>query len=260
MYRFLLSARWLGFAVFVIALAGVSIQLGFWQFGKMDDREARTAAIQEYFAADPVPLDQVAPAGTGVSRADEWRRVTVEGTYDPIHEITVKFVSRDGRPGVDVVTPLLLDDGTAVLVNRGFMVTQRTNTRPDDVPPAVSGTVRATGWLRVDNGAGPSATSVDDGQVRAISSTGLADHVPYELRSGYLNLQEQSPEQVGLEAEPQPDLGSGPHFFYGLQWWFFALLALVGYFWFARIEKRDGRPDLEQVEAERDQASATRSA
>jgi hypothetical protein len=36
----------------------------------------------------------------------------------------------------------------------------------------------------------------------------------------------------------QPDLGNGPHFFYGLQWWFFGLLAVFGFFYLAYDERK----------------------
>lgn len=239
--RFLGSARWVGFAVFVIALSAVCIQLGFWQFHKLDDRHVRNELVREHLGTAPVPLDDVVPAGEDVEPGQEWTVVTVSGTYDVKREVTVKFVNRDGRPGIDVLTPLVLDDGTAVLVDRGFVETQRTNVRPDVLPEPPDGVVEVTGWLRVDSTASSQATHVDEGQVRAISSRGLADHVPYDLRSGYVNLQEQAPSSEGLEAEPRPDLGQGPHFFYGLQWWFFAALAIVGYGWFARAERQERR-------------------
>ena len=37
-----------------------------------------------------------------------------------------------------------------------------------------------------------------------------------------------------------PDLGEGPHFFYGLQWWFFGLLAVFGFCYLAYDEWRGG--------------------
>lgn len=233
-YRFLLTPRWIGFALFVAVLSGVSIQLGIWQFHKLHDRQDRNAQIREFLAADPMPLDEVVARGSDVTPGQEWRRVTAVGRFDVRHVITVKFVSRDGRPGVDVVTPLVLADGSAVLVNRGFLETIRTNQRPTDIPAPPQGIVEVTGWLRPDNGAGPDATRVSGGQVRAIAADGIARSVPYDLRDGFMN--QQQPEPTGLEVEPRPDLGQGPHFFYGLQWWFFAALAIVGYLWFARIE------------------------
>ncbi len=35
-----------------------------------------------------------------------------------------------------------------------------------------------------------------------------------------------------------PDLGNGPHFFYGLQWWFFGVLAVFGFFYLAYDERK----------------------
>jgi cytochrome oxidase assembly protein ShyY1 len=151
-------------------------------------------------------------------------------------------MTRDGAPGVDVVTPLVLPDGTAVLVDRGWMPTDNTGARPDSIAAPPSGAVTVTGWLRPNNGAGRDAVRPNDGQVRAISSAGLSSFVGRELRDGFLNLRSQSPKAAGsLQLEPKPDLGQGPHFFYALQWWFFALLAVSGYVYFAVVEQRERR-------------------
>jgi cytochrome oxidase assembly protein ShyY1 len=240
-YRFMLSARWIGFAIFVVLLAAICTRLGFWQMHKLELRFDRNDTITAHFKADPVDLSSALPAGREVDKTTEWTRVRATGTYDLEHQVTVKFSTRDGAPGVDVVTPLVLDSGSAVLVDRGWMETQNNVSHPD-VPDPTTGEVTIEGWLRQDNGAGGGAVRPNDGQVRAISSDGMADYVPYELVDGYVNLQKQSPAPTaGLTAEPKPELGQGPHFFYALQWWFFALLAVVGYFWFARAEAKERR-------------------
>lgn len=241
MYRFVLSARWIGFAVFVLLLAAICTRLGFWQLDKLDQRLDRNKVVTKHFAAAPIDLQAALPDGTKVDKANEWTRVTAVGTYDLDSQVTVKFVTRDGAPGADVVTPFVLASGQAVLVNRGWVATDNNVTKPD-APAPPSGEVAIEGWLRKNSGAGTNATVPSEGQIRAISSTVLADHVPYELVNGYINLQKQTPEPAtGLTPEPQPDLGQGPHFFYALQWWFFALLALVGYLWFARVEAKERR-------------------
>ena len=96
-----------------------------------------------------------------------------------------------------------------------------------------------------------------DGQVRSISSVGVGSTLPYPVRSGYLNLRGQTGGTGGLELEPEPDLGGGPHFFYGLQWWFFAALAIGGFVWFARAEWLERRrPDARTDDQARDTSSA----
>lgn len=242
MPRFLLTRRWIGFALFVIVLAGVCTRLGFWQIHRLEHRLDSNKVTRQHFAADPVPLDHVVARGEGVPDDQQWRRVTATGTYDVDRQVTVKFMTRDGAPGVDVVTPLVLSDGTAVLVDRGWMPTDNTGDRPDSIAAPPSGTVTVTGWLRPNNGADRGAVTPNDGQVRAISSKGLASYVGHDLRDGFLNLRSQSPKAAeSLELEPKPDLGQGPHFFYALQWWFFALLAVSGYVYFAIVERRERR-------------------
>ncbi|MEG9225481.1 SURF1 family cytochrome oxidase biogenesis protein [Aeromicrobium sp. Sec7.5] len=236
-----MSRRWIGFGIFVVALAGVCVQLGAWQFDKLTERENRNALVTEHLAIDPVELDSVAPAGQRLDPDQEWTVATATGRYDLDRQVTVKYVSRDGRPGVDVLTPLVLDDGTALLVNRGFVETPRSATAPSDLPDPATTTVEVTGWLRPNSGATGEAIRVSDAQVRAISSDGLADHVPYDLRDGYLNLQDQSTGPGLLDPEPRPELGPGTHLAYGLQWWFFGALALTGFVWFAHAERQDRR-------------------
>lgn len=243
MYRFVLSARWIGFAVFVVLLAAICTRLGFWQMDKLDQRLDRNDLVTKHFAADPVDLLTALPDGTKVDRSNEWTRVTATGRYDVDRELTVKFMTRDGAPGANVVTPLILANGEGVLIDRGWTATDNNVSKPD-VPAPPTGEVTVEGWLRQNNGAGDSATVPSDGQIRAISSTKLADYVPYRLVNGYVNLQKQTPppdEATALAVEPEPELGQGPHFFYALQWWFFALLAVVGYFWFARAEAKERR-------------------
>lgn len=242
---FLLSRRWIGFALFVIVLAGVCTRLGFWQIHRLEIRLDTNRIVERHLAADPVPLSTALPEGEQVDEDSAWTRVLATGTYDVEHQVTVRFTTRDGAPGVDVVTPLVRPDGTAVLVDRGWLQTTNTSARPATVPAPPAGTVTVMGWLREDSGADEGAVVPLDGQVRAISSRAIAKVVPYELTSGYLNLRTQSPAAAEpLQLEPAPELGQGPHFFYALQWWFFAALAVVGWFWFARdeLKARRARP------------------
>ena len=59
---------------------------------------------------------------------------------------------------------------------------------------------------------------------------------------GFVSLERESPQpQQALVPVELPDLGEGPHFFYGLQWWFFAALALFGFGYLAWDEQRKAR-------------------
>lgn len=251
MYGFLLSRRWLAFGLVVVVLAGVCVRMGLWQWGKLDDRQQRNALVRTNLDAEPLPLDDIVGVDEEVDAEREWARVTAAGRYDVAEELTVKFVQRDGAAGVEVLTPLRLDDGTALLVDRGWLATDRSGDRPDDIPPPPAGEVEVSGWLRADSGADETAVLPAAGQVRAVSSDALADELGYPLRDGYVELRDSSPAPTtALAPEPEPDLGQGPHFFYALQWWFFGGLAVVGFAWFARAEgadRRVGRPQAKAI-------------
>lgn len=233
----MLSLRWLGFALFVVVLAGVCVRLGNWQFDRLHERRADNAIVREHMGENPVPIDDVVgPDADAVPETSEWTSVTATGNYDPGHQVIEKYQTRDS-PGVEIVTPLVTKSGTAVLVDRGWMESPNNTADVDDIPAPTTGTVTVTGWIRVDSGAEDSAVQPSDGQVRAISSAGIETELPYQAYPGFVNLQEQHPSvDGGLEPEPKPDLGDGPHFFYALQWYFFAGLAVFGWFYFAWTE------------------------
>ncbi len=242
MYRFLLSRRWLGLALAVLLLATLCVRLGFWQLSRLHERLAENAVIERNMSADPVPVASVAGAGESVGESDEWRQVTATGRYDAGQQLMVRYQTNGQARGVDVLVPLVTADGTAVLVDRGFFESPAGTPDPADVPAPPDGEVTVTGWLREDSTASSSATVASEGTVRAVSSSALADSLPYPVGSGWVQAQEESPPPVEALTGPEPpELDSGPHFFYALQWWFFALLALTGYVYFAWDEAHPGR-------------------
>ena len=251
MYRFLLSARWLGFAAVVAVVAVVSARLGLWQWEKLDERKATNAVTEVNLEAPAVGWSQVMAPGRNPDEKDLWRQVQVIGTYDATEQVTVKYQVRDGSRGVDVVTPLVTDEGTAVLVDRGWLAAEGTSA-PTDLPAPPSGEVTVTGWLQPDSGADSGAVTPTDGQVRAISSEGFTEALPYPVAGGHLLLLDELPAPATpLEPADDPDLGQGPHLFYGLQWFFFGALAVVGYVWFAWLEVHP-RPPRRTTSAEDD--------
>lgn len=239
-WRFLLSRRWLLFFVAVVVLAGGTWWLGEWQFGRLDEREARNAVIEDNAHADPVPLAEVLAPGEGVAADEEYTVVEATGTYDAANTLVVRYRTRDGAPGVQVVVPLLTAGGPALVVDRGWLAYDGPPERAlDEVPAPPAGEVSVTGWVRAD-GEGDS-TEVSDGGMRAISSAEIGEALDLEVYGGFVQaLSEEPPPAEALEPPEDPDTGEGPHFFYGLQWWFFGVLALGGFAYLAWDERQHG--------------------
>lgn len=235
--RFLLSRRWITFFLVVIALAYGAFRLGEWQFHRLQDREHSNAVTERNMATAPVPVRDVLAVGRPVSPEDEWRHVTAKGHYADAQTIVVRYQTRDGESGVDVVTPLVTDDGTALLVNRGWLATGNVGLTRPAVPPAPSGEVTLTGWVRAD--ATGDSTQVADRSTRAISSQAIGPTLPFRLYSGFVEADRQTPpDSAKLEDPEPPDLGNGPHLFYGIQWWFFAALAIFGFVYLVWDERK----------------------
>src|SRR5688572_22383598 len=116
MYRFALSPRWLLGHVLVAALVVFTASLGFWQLRRLDERRDLNALVRERSAEPVTPVEDVLAAGEDTA---EWRRVEVSGRYDHGGEVLVRNRVHDGTAGYHVLTPVVADDGPAVVVNRG---------------------------------------------------------------------------------------------------------------------------------------------
>jgi cytochrome oxidase assembly protein ShyY1 len=238
--RFLVSRRWVVFALVVVFLAWVAWRLGEWQFHRLDDRKERNAIIERNEKAGADPVGEVMAPGEPVAAADEWRIVEATGTYAVDDTVIVRYRTREGEAGVDVVVPLETTDGTTLLVDRGWYATDNRGATRADVPEPPSGEVTVTGWVRRD--AEGDSTEVDDLSTRAVSSERIGEALGREVLGGWVDLRSESPEpETPLTPVEMPDLDNGPHFFYGLQWWFFGVLAIFGFFYLIYDEWRGGR-------------------
>jgi len=238
-WRFLLSRRWVLFALTVAGLVAGTIWLGNWQFDRLTDRKADNAVVRANETKDPVPVGDVLAVGRAVAENDEWRLVEATGTYAAAETVVVRYRSRDQASGVDVLVPLVTADGPALLVDRGFLEARPDGTDRSGVPTPPAGEVTVTGWVRAD-GTGDS-TAVDDLSTRAVSSVEIGEALGRDVYGGFVELRaEDGSPAEGLEPVELPELNNGPHFFYGLQWWFFGVLAVFGFCYLALDERKRG--------------------
>lgn len=244
-FRFLLTRRWVLFALVVGVLCYATWWLGEWQFGRLADRKDSNAVIRANEDLAATPVEDVLAAAGEVDEDDEWRLVTATGTYDTDNTVIVRYRTRDGQSGVDAVVPLVTADGTALLVDRGWMASDNQGASPTDLPEPPEGEVTVEGWVRAD--ASGDSTAVDDHSTRAISSAEIGPEIAQPVFGGFVQLKSEDGEPAaGLEPVELPELNNGPHFFYGLQWWFFGVLAVFGFCYLAFDEWRSGRRDEDE--------------
>ena len=241
-YRFLLKPRWILSHVFVIVAVVMMVNLGFWQLTRLNERKSSNEVVTSAMKQAPQPLAAVLPNGTAstseqVKEAD-YKPVYATGLYRADEQILVTNRTNNGSPGYWVVTPLVLPDGTAIAVNRGWIPYSYTadGSWEDFAPP--KGTVTVQGLMRQSqvretNGLVSSPKDSDIGTLRTLARLDigrLAQQINEQLIPGYISLRAQDPAQGELPVPvPLPELSQGPHLGYALQWVAFSLLTIIVY-------------------------------
>lgn len=225
-----------GSIVFVLLgslFAIICLRLGFWQLSRLSERKALNRELSSRAMTAPVPLNQV-PPDTG---AAHFRRVHVTGVYDFDHEIYVTNRTRDGSPGVQLVTPLKVPGtDTAVLVTRGWvyapdgMTIERKRWRE---PDSLTAEAFVENFIHAD---GKPKLAGRDRSFRWLDETTLAQEFPYPIAAYHLILISGG-AAPGANVPPRldvPSLDEGPHQSYAIQWFSFAAISIFGMILFMR--------------------------
>jgi cytochrome oxidase assembly protein ShyY1 len=210
---FLLRTRWLvGHVIIMLLVIGMWL-LSQWQLNRLEDRRERNTAVEAELAAQP--LKAMPPPNS-----PNYRTVELTGTWDASGTKLLRYPIREGAPGYEVLTPLVLATGERILVDRGWIpLDQGKFLKPADSAPA--GTTTVAGWFRTakrgdenvgrNDVAAPTITKITEPWVQARPGTDTA--------AGAV---------APIPIDP-PDLGEGPHWSYFLQWISFCIIAIGGW-------------------------------
>ncbi len=213
----------------IAALAGVALMssLGFWQLRRADYKlalQAQWATAERAAAVEVRRHDDLAPVALHLPA-----RVRVLGRFDDARAVWLDNRPQDGRAGFFLISPLRLEDGSWLLVNRGWAArdpADRTRT------PAVA---RRDGEQVIDGMA-----LADVGRLFSLGPATFAaplpaiwqnlDYAEFEHASGLaierLVVQQTSETADGLERHwSAPSFGVDMHRGYAVQW--FSLAGLI---------------------------------
>ncbi|MCX4748050.1 SURF1 family protein [Kitasatospora sp. NBC_01287] len=240
MYRFLLTARWLGGTVLALVAIAVCLWLGSWQLSRFEGRVS-----SHHTAAPAAPGGSAQPAAgpletvlggpqAQVSTTTLGRAVAATGQYDAAHQLLVPDRALDGRQGYYVLTPLRTATGRAVAVVRGWLP----GSPGAAVPAPPTGQVTVEGRLQASETSDTSGAvngGLPTGQLGMISPATLVNLLPYPVYDGWVAA---DGVPAGLTAVPttQPDGGNGldarafQNLGYTLEWFVFA--GFVCFMWF----------------------------
>lgn len=225
--------RWI-LAIVIGLLISVSfVRLAFWQLDRLDERREMNTTIEARSSGPARPLESILGQYGGDVDAMVFRRAIVEGTYMRDDELFSIGRTIHTQPATLVATPLALDDGTVLIVVRGF-VPANTSGPPAEGYEPPGARVALVG--RIDDGedgARIGEPEPPDGVLRSLSRLDLeyidqwmeGDVLPISLL-----LEEQVPSNLeGVPVQvPTEELSEGSHLGYAVQWFAFAIIVFVG--------------------------------
>ncbi|GAA1490600.1 SURF1 family protein [Brachybacterium sacelli] len=212
----------------VLLASAICVSLGFWQFGRFEGKRDAAAVIESHYEAEPVPLADVLPSPDfSFGATDDWTPVELRGSYctDPDCVLYVRNRQLQGSVGFWQLVPFTTDEGSTLLVVRGWVNSQSERSAPADPAPVPEGELSLTVRLR------PAEPVLDreipEGQVHSVNPPQIEGLLPAGdgemITDAYGDLAAEEPESPRPVALPEPDRSLGPHLSYAVQWWAFAL-------------------------------------
>lgn len=216
----------------VLAIVGVVsfVQLGAWQLRRAEQKEA----LQHAYAAGQESTVEL--TAQNVEALPRYQRVETRGHYLPERQVLLdNMPSEQGRPGFRVLTPFELSEGGYVLVDRGWIPM---NDR--EIDPSTLEVDRSARTVRgvLDELPRP-GLRLSDGREQAPTAWPRIMNFPEqdELESALemplarriVLLDPNEPD--GFERQWRTPQAFGPerHIGYAIQWFAFALVAVVLY-------------------------------
>jgi surfeit locus 1 family protein len=213
--------------VLTVVLCIAFIGLGRWQWRRGELRQEEWDAFARGAdAAQPL-------AGENLSALARFSHIAVRGHLLPERQFLLDNRSYAGRAGYEVLTPLELDDGRVLLVDRGWVAFTGYRAVLPDIAFAPQDPVTLTG--RVDEmpsaglAFGRSAPSVTGSWPKLATYPQLADlsaSLGRKLEPRILLLDPEARDGYVRDWHP-PGVPPARHFTYAMQWWLFALTAIV---------------------------------
>jgi surfeit locus 1 family protein len=223
----------------------VTTNLGAWQLRRAAQKEALAQAMRER-AALPA-LTMPAARGDDAGAAAQWHRpIELRGRWLAAHTVYLDNRQMRGPVGFEVVTPLRLQDGSAVAVVRGWLPRDFVDRqRLSDVPTPDDRDVLVAGRYAPPPPRLFEFKSETQGLGRVRQNLDLdayAEEIGTKLRPGsVVQLEQDEASKVLSRAWSMPDSGVAKHHGYAFQW--FGLGALIAglYVWFQLIAPRRAR-------------------
>jgi cytochrome oxidase assembly protein ShyY1 len=235
MLQTLRQPKWIAVTVLVVALGALFVGLGLWQLDRLEQRRALNQMGEERMSQEAELLHSVLGEAGGDVDSLQYRRVYVTGVFDRGEEVLIRSQVELGQAGFHVITPLVTDEGWAVLVNRGW-VPLGMDTPPVEIPPT-PGRQSVEGWLQLTQtrpSLGPEDAAGEQQIFNRVDIGRIGEQTPYDLAAVYLVAMGEEVTELPVTVDPPDFTNEGAHFAYAIQWFGFAAVTLVGFYFLMR--------------------------
>jgi surfeit locus 1 family protein len=170
--------------------------------------------------------------------------VQLQGHWLPEHTVYLENRQMNARVGFYAVTPLMLADGTAVLVQRGWFARDQLDRLRISAPVAPAGLQRVTGHIALQPARLFEFEGAASGAVRQnLDVAAFRQQTALPLRLLTV-VQEDAADTAAdglLRQWPQPALGVDKHHGYAFQWFALSALTVGLWLWFQLLKPQRRR-------------------
>ncbi len=230
----MLNGRGAVVLVAALATAAGTARLGLWQLDRAAEKQALHDARQRQRALPPLNAAELARRPDEVP-AQLHRSVDLQGTWLAAHTVYLENRQMNGRPGFFAVTPLRLGDGSAVLVERGWVPRDLLDRTRVAAPAPPAGAVQVQGRIAPGPGRLYEFAGAASGPIRQnLDIAAFARETGLPLRPLSVVQEDGTvPAADGLLRQwSAPAAGVQKHYGYAFQWFALSALIIGLYAWF----------------------------
>ena len=241
----LISRQWWKTTLLVLLAVVVMVRLGIWQLDRLAQRKAFNARVEAQLFEPALELTNPNLALDLYNM--EYRDAKVSGEYDHENQVVLRNQDWQGRLGVHLLTPLIIDGSEqAMMVDRGWVPYEdftAGNLEQYDQPGVVevNGPIRRSQTKPLIGGQEDQLPGPGEPPLMAwywININSISDQLPYELLPVYLHSSpDPTLDKLPYRSQQELELTEGSHLGYAFQWFTFAAILGIGYPIYVRKEE-----------------------
>ena len=230
------AREWVLTTIIVLIGSALCIRLGVWQLDRLTQRRKFNAHVQAMWAADTIIL----PEDEGIDLTEmEYRSICVDGNFDLDNQVAIRNQYWRDQYGYHLLTPVVFSSGKAVMVDRGWIPAEGSETRENwrKFDPLEEGEmcgIIRLGREKAEMGGRPDPTlSLNQSRLDIWNNVNLdrmSAQIDVELIPIYIQMDIDEEDSVPpIPFQPEVEINEGPHLGYAGQWFMFATILFFGY-------------------------------